>query len=116
MQHIISIIIHIILISALYSCYSVPASIDIQEIERSTGKDKTFVTTRSIIITREDSLKMISNVQGDIDNLMLSRIIKKEGIYILSIKREDAIFLGVDNETYDRYLDYIERLNSNNDK
>ena len=47
---------------------------------------------------------------------MLSRIIKKEGIYILSIKREDAIFLGVDNETYDRYLDYIERLNSNNDK
>ena len=47
---------------------------------------------------------------------MLSRVIKKDDIYILSIKREDAIFLGVDNETYDRYLDYVERLNSNTDK
>ena len=53
---------------------------------------------------------MISEIQGDIDNLMLSRVIKKDDLYILSIKREDAIFLGVDNETYDRYLGMFYKL------
>lgn len=59
---------------------------------------------------------MISDIQGDIDHLMLNRIIKKDDIYILAIKREDANFLGIDNTTYDRYLDYVERLNSNSIK
>lgn len=99
----------------LHSCYSVPVSIDTQKIENTKGNNMRLATTRSAFITREDSLKMISDIQGDIDNLMLSRVIKKDDIYILSIKREDAIFLGVDNETYDRYLDYVERLNSNTD-
>lgn len=116
MRHILSIFIYTIFIFTLYSCYSVPASIDIQEEESSKGSSSRLATTRSTVITREDSLKMISDIQGDIDNLMLSRVIKKDDLYILSIKREDAIFLGVDNETYDRYLDYVERLNSNTDK
>lgn len=116
MRHNFPIIIYMMFIFMLHSCYSVPASIDIQEVESSKGNNSRLATTRSTVITREDSLKMISDIQGDVDNLMLSRVIKKDDLYILSIKREDAIFLGVDNETYDRYLDYVERLNSNTDK
>ena len=47
---------------------------------------------------------------------MLNRIIKKDDIYILATKLEDANFLGIDNTTYDCYLDYVERLNSNSIK
>lgn len=99
----------------LHSCYSVPASIDIQEVESTKGNNRRLATTRSTVITREDSIRMICKIQGDIDNLMLNRVIKKEDIYVLAIKREDANFLGIDNTTYDRYLDYVERLNSNLD-
>ena len=42
----------------------------------------------------------------------MSRIIFKDSVYILAIKRQDAIFLGVSEETYDRYMEYVEKLNN----
>ncbi len=44
---------------------------------------------------------------------MLSRIVKRDDTYILSIKREDAIFLGIPSELYDSYVDYVDKLNNN---
>lgn len=115
-RHTTSYILGILLLTTLHSCYSIPAAIDNNGDMGLNNDNRVLVTNRSTVITREDSLKMISDIQGDIDHLMLNRIIKKDGIYILAIKREDANFLGIDNTTYDRYLDYVERLNSNSIK
>ena len=41
-----------------------------------------------------------------------SRIVLRDSIYVLSINREAASYLGVSQEVYDKYLDYIEELNT----
>lgn len=58
-----------------------------------------------------DSLFMMNKIQKDLDHLMMNRIIFKDSVYVLAIRREDAIFLGVSEETYDRYVEYVEGLN-----
>lgn len=58
-----------------------------------------------------DSLFMMNKIQKDVDHLMMNRIIFKDSVYVLAIRREDAIFLGVSEETYDRYVEYVEGLN-----
>lgn len=61
--------------------------------------------------TQEDSLTMVSRTQSNVDNLMMGRVVRKDSMFVLSIKREDAVFLGVPNEVYDEYLDYVMKLN-----
>ena len=95
------------------SCYVVPQEIDaMKKCQESEGRLCKSATTRSAYVIADDSLTMICNVQGDLNNLMLGRIIKQDEVYVLSIKREDAIFLGVSNELYDIYVDYVGRLNN----
>lgn len=60
-----------------------------------------------------DSLFGKSIIQSDFDNLMISRIITKDGVYVLSIKKEAASFLGVPDEMYDFYSEYVNSLNAN---
>lgn len=38
-------------------------------------------------------------------------ILSYDSLFVLAIKREDALFLGVSEDVYDKYLDYIDRLN-----
>lgn len=59
-----------------------------------------------------DSITMISRSQSDVDNLMMSRIVLRDSIYVLSINRKAASYLGASQEVYDKYLDYIEELNT----
>lgn len=59
-----------------------------------------------------DSLTMMSRSQSDIDNLMMSRIALRDSTYVLSINHEAANYLGVSDEVYDRYLDYVDNLNT----
>lgn len=54
---------------------------------------------------------MVSRTQSNVDNLMMGRVVRKDSMFVLSIKREDAVFLGVPNEVYDEYLDYVMKLN-----
>lgn len=61
--------------------------------------------------TQEDSLTMVSRTQSNVDNLVMGRVVRKDSMFVLSIKREDAVFLGVPNEVYDEYLDYVMKLN-----
>lgn len=63
------------------------------------------------VVNQTDSLTMMSRQQSDVDNLMMGRVVFKDGIYTLAIKREDAIFLGVSEEIYDKYQKYVEELN-----
>lgn len=67
--------------------------------------------TKSGTVPTEDSLTIISKFQSDVDNLMMGRVIQQNGIFILALKKEDAIFLGISEDVYDHYLDYVERLN-----
>ena len=87
-------------------------TIDSQHTEEQ-DKPRTLrsLMTRSSSVPQEDSLTMISKLQSDVDNLMMGRVIKKDSVFILAIKREDALFLGVSEDVYDKYLDYIDRLN-----
>ena len=87
-------------------------TIDSQHTEEQ-DKPRTLrsLMTRSSSVPQEDSLTMKSKLQSDVDNLMMGRVIKKDSVFILAIKREDALFLGVSEDVYDKYLDYIDRLN-----
>lgn len=69
------------------------------------------ILTKSSSFHQEDSLTIMSNLQTDVDNLMMGRVIQQDSIFILAIKREDALFLGVSADIYDKYIDYVDRLN-----
>lgn len=56
-------------------------------------------------------MKIMSKLQSDVDNLMMGRVFKKDSLYVLAIKKDDALSLGVSEDVYDKYLDYIDRLN-----
>lgn len=71
------------------------------------------ILTRSDINTSpEDSLASMSRVQSDINHLMMGRIVMIDSVYVLSLKKEDAEFLGVSEEIYNKYQEYVEQLNS----
>lgn len=38
-------------------------------------------------------------------------ILSYDSLFVLAIKKEDALFLGVSEEVYYKYLDYIDRMN-----
>ena len=84
------------------------------QYEEDSEKPKTLrsLMTKSGTIPQEDSLTVKSKLQSDIDNLMMGRVIQKDGIFVLAFKREDAEFLGVSDDVYDRYMDYVDRLNN----
>ena len=58
---------------------------------------------------------MLNLMQSDIDNLMINRVTFRDGAYVLTIKREDALFLGVSEEVYDSYVEYVDKLNRNSE-
>lgn len=106
---------HIILIVTILClfCSCVDNSVDSQYVEQH-DKPRTLrsLVTKSGHLCQEDSLMVLSKLQSDVDNLMMGRVIQKDGIFVLAIKKDDAMFLGVSEEVYDRYLDYVDRLNA----
>lgn len=86
--------------------------VDSRAIDEHEKKNKRLedIITRSNI-EQPDSLTMLNIMQSDIDNLMINRVTFRDGAYVLTIKREDALFLGVSEEVYDNYVDYVDKLN-----
>ena len=100
-------------IAMLNSCVSDPIEEDRNLSDnRSQRESLESILTRSATEEPVDSITMISRSQSDVDNLMMSRIVLRDSIYVLSINREAASYLGVSQEVYDKYLDYIEELNT----
>lgn len=101
---------YLVLLILSYSC--VDHSMDPQYLDeqKKTGGLRSLIT-KSPSTPQEDSLTIMSKLQSDVDNLMMGRVIKKDSLFVLAIKREDALFLGVSEDVYDKYLDYIDRLN-----
>lgn len=85
---------------------------DIKISNIETQKQKVESILSRTVVEPVDSLTMLSRQQSDVDNLMMGRVIFKDSVYTLAIKREDAIFLGVSEKTYDRYQEYVEQLNN----
>lgn len=73
---------------------------------------KSIATKSSASMYSLDSLQLELLLQTDADNLMINRIVFKDSLYVLSISRESAYDVGVTQETYDKYLEYIEQLNN----
>lgn len=69
------------------------------------------MTRTSVIENELDTLLSMSRVQSDVNNLVMGRIVVIDSVFVLSLKKEDALFLGVSEEIYDKYLEYVERLN-----
>lgn len=82
-----------------------------QDEQLKNGSPLRSLLSKSGSTIQEDSLTIMSNIQKDIDHLMMNRIVFKDSIYILAIKRQDAIFLGVPEAVYDRYIEYVAGLN-----
>lgn len=101
-----------VLVLLFICCSCVENTIDSQHTEEQ-DRPRTLrsLMTKSSSAPQEDSLTIMSKLQSDVDNLMMGRVIKKDSLFVLAIKREDALFLGVSEDVYDKYLDYIDRLN-----
>lgn len=80
--------------------------------EPSQGLTLESLTTRGTIPIEEDSLTIRSKQQADVDNLMMSRIVQKDGQYILAIKKEDALFLGISEDVYNEYVGVVNEYNT----
>ena len=93
------------------SCISNPLDTK-QEDLHQTGKSQGYPLTKSNVTTAEDSLVVMSKLQKDVNHLMMNRIIYRDSVYTLSIKRQDAISLGIPEDTYDKYVDYVNTLNT----
>ena len=82
----------------------------------SSSIENTPLTLTSLItkssISQVDSLKLEQHLQKDEDNLMVNRIVYKDSVYVLTISRKSACNVGVSEETYNKYLEYVENLNS----
>lgn len=79
--------------------------------EQGQSKNLQSLLTKSAAMPQEDSITIMSKLQSDVDNLMMGRVIQQDSVFVLAIKREAALFLGVSDDVYDRYLDYVARLN-----
>lgn len=79
--------------------------------EESTTRSLSSILTRSSDNVVVDDNVAMSIQQSDHDNFMMSRVLFRNNKYELCLKREDAIFFGVDNDLYDEYVSYVEKLN-----
>lgn len=101
----------------LTACVSDPTEVD-KNLPDSKPEHESLesLLTRSEAVEAVDSITMIGRSQSDVDNLMMSRIVLRDSTYVLSINREAANYLGVSDEIYDKYLDYIEELNTKSEE
>ncbi|MBE6201801.1 MAG: hypothetical protein E7134_06425 [Rikenellaceae bacterium] len=89
------------------------STLDTPIVERSEGNRTLHsLTTRSVPTIPDDSISIKSKQQSDLDLFMLSRIVQKDGNYVLAIKRQDALFLGVSESMYDFYLNLATEYNN----
>lgn len=103
---------YLFVLTLIVCCSCVENPIDSQQLEeQNIPRSLRSLMTKSSSTPQEDSLTIMSKLQSDVDNLMMGRVIKKDSLFVLAIKKEDALFLGVSQDIYDKYLDYVDRLN-----
>ena len=63
-------------------------------------------------MSREDSLRMVYEIQTDREGFLVRHIVQEDGEWIIRISRENALSLGIGADTYDFYQAYVNRLNN----
>ena len=101
----------LLMLALCCACVNNPLDSKQEDQISKTKPLKALLTKSGIPPVQEDSLTMMSKLQKDVNHLMMNRITLKDSVYVLSIKRQDAIFLGISEEIYDRYLEYVISLN-----
>ena len=96
---------------ACISCVDNPLDSKQENHSKKDTSLGSILTKSGTIYPQEDSLTMMNKIQKDVDYLMMNRVILKDSVFILGIKRQDALFLGVSEDVYDRYVEYVARLN-----
>ena len=96
---------------ACISCVDNPLDSKQENHSKKDTSLRSILTKSGTIYPQEDSLTMMNKIQKDVDYLMMNRIILKDSVFILGIKRQDALFIGVSEDVYDRYVEYVARLN-----
>lgn len=96
----------------LLTCSScIENAIDSRQEEEDRPLTLESLLTRSSGMVQEDSLTMKYKLQSDVDHLMMSQILYKDSVFILAMKKEEAEFLGISDEMYEKYLNYVMSLN-----
>jgi len=104
----------VIVLALLCSCINNPLDSRFEDYSENDKRLRSLVS-KSVFVEHEDSLTMMSKLQKDENFLMMSRIVFKDSVYVLGIKRQDAIFLGVSEDVYDQYVEYVSSLNNSLD-
>ena len=94
----------------LYSCISNPLDSKQEDLGNNDSPLRTLLT-KSAPIQQEDSLVIMSRLQKDVNYLMMNRIVFKDSVYVLAIKKHEALFLDVPEDVYDHYVEYVYSLN-----
>lgn len=102
----------VVFFTSLLSCVENTLDDKIVVSQPSQGLTLEALTTRGTIPIEEDSLTVRSKQQSDVDHLMMSRIVQKNGQYVLAIKKEDALFLGISEDVYDKYVGVVNEYNT----
>ena len=95
-----------LMVGFLCSCDDIREE-DVAVPESLEGQEK-VLCTRSVC----DSLNVLQVMQSDIDVIMLNHINLAEGRYSLNLSEEDALSIGVDEETYSHYKAMVDELNN----
>ena len=101
-----------VIVFMLPSCVEHLAVMDDVPLEDPTKKSGLNMLSTRAEAVQEDSLAVMSKLQSDVDYLMMSRVLQKDGVFVLAIKREDALFFGISEAVYDHYVDYVNQLNN----
>lgn len=98
-----------LLVVACSSC--IENSIAPRQTEEDEPLTLESLLTKSSGKERDDSLTIKYRLQSDIDHLMMGQVLLKDSVFVLALKREEAAFLGISDEVYDKYLEYVANLN-----
>lgn len=102
---------YIVLCPLLVSCVENIVDTQYEDVEQTQKRLCNILMTKSPDIIQEDTLKAMSRHQSDVNTLMMGRVVWRDSVFVLSIKREDALFLGVSEDIYNKYLKYVKGLN-----
>ena len=94
----------------LYSCINNSLDSKQEDLENKDSPLRTLLT-KSTPAQQEDSLVVMSRLQKDVNHLMMNRIIFRDSVYVLAIKKHEALFLDVPEDVYDHYVEYVYSLN-----
>ena len=95
------------------ACSSVKeVSEDEQHLIEQKGKPARIQTKAFLDHPAKDSLERVRRVQSDPAVILSKQVVADEnGVFSLQISREDALAIGIPEEVYIQFVEYVDKLN-----